>query len=185
MTEEKITGLKTADYYYELPERLIAQDPLRDRSSSRLMVLHKETGEIEHKTFTDILDYLEAGDCLVLNDTRVIPARLIGTRVPKGSDGTHLSGGGRFHEGGSAAEILLLKRLSENTWETIVHPGKKLREGDVVVFGEGKQEGPAPLTATIKEVLPDGNRIVEFAFDGIWEEVLNELGEMPLPPYIT
>lgn len=188
-----MTGLRTSDYFYDLPQELIAQDPLADRSSSRLLVLNRRTGTVEHRHFTDIVEYLEPGDTLVLNDTKVIPARLLGLRVPRKSDGSLelTPRGGKFHEGGSEAEILLLKRLSEDRWETIVRPGKKLRVDDVVVFGEqGDSTGAAPdakpiLTATIEEILPDGNRIVRFTFDGIWEEVLNELGEMPLPPYIT
>ncbi|MBP3737165.1 MAG: S-adenosylmethionine:tRNA ribosyltransferase-isomerase, partial [Lachnospiraceae bacterium] len=185
-----MTGLRTSDYFYDLPQELIAQDPLADRSSSRLLVLNRRTGTVEHRHFTDIVEYLEPGDTLVLNDTKVIPARLLGLRVPRKSDGSLelTPRGGKFHEGGSEAEILLLKRLSEDRWETIVRPGKKLRTGDAVVFGERKTGsgdgggktgvGDPILTATIEEILPDGNRIVRFTFDGIWEEVLNELGEM-------
>lgn len=152
-----------SDYYYDLPTELIAQDPLEDRSSSKLMYLNKRTGETSDYHFSDILSFLKAGDTLVLNNTKVIPARLLGER--EGS--------------GGAVEILLLKRESEKVWECLVKPGKKLREGAVAVFGNGK------LKATVLEVLEDGNRKVEFTYDGIWEEVLDSLGEMPLPPYIT
>ncbi len=152
-----------SDFYYDLPEELIAQDPLEKRSDSRLMVLNRETGEVCHKTFTDILSYLSPGDCLVLNDTRVIPARLLGVKP----------------DTGAAVEVLLLKRIDDKRWETIVRPGKKLRPGAEVSFGDGK------LTGRIEEVLPEGNRIVSFDYEGIFEEVLDELGQMPLPPYIT
>ena len=155
--------MKTSDFSYELPERLIAQDPLEDRSASRLMVLPRKEGEIEHRTFKDLPKYLRAGDCLVINDTKVIPARLLGVR-----EGT-----------GGAVEILLLKKLTKEEWECLVRPGKKLRTGARVSFGEGL------LTAEIKEVLEDGNRIVHFFYEGIFEEILDKLGEMPLPPYIT
>ena len=161
--QESVTGLKTSDYDYDLPKELIAQDPLDDRSSSRLMVLDRESGEIEHRVFRDIIDYLNPGDCLVINDTKVIPARLIGAR--EGS--------------GGKVEIFLLKRKEKDIWETLVRPGKKLREGAAVVFGDGE------LRAVIKEVLPDGNRHVQFFYEGIFEEVLDRLGQMPLPPYIT
>ncbi len=167
-------GLRTADYYYDLPEELIAQDPLADRSASRLLVLHRSTGTVEHRHFRDILDYLEPGDTLVLNDTRVIPARLIGERL------------GRLHadQTGAESEVLLLKRLSADTWETIVRPGKKLKAGDRIAFGRENGSGDPVMTAEILEVKEDGNRIVRFVYDGIWEEVLDRLGEMPLPPYI-
>jgi len=155
--------MKTSDFYYNLPEELIAQDPLLDRSSSRLMVLDKETGNIEHRVFKVIIDYLNPGDCLVLNNTKVIPARLLGFK----------------EDTGASVEVFLLKRLSDNTWETLVRPGKKLRPGARVTFGDGK------LRAEITGVLEDGNRLVSFEYDGIFEEVLDELGEMPLPPYIT
>jgi S-adenosylmethionine:tRNA ribosyltransferase-isomerase len=155
--------MKTSDFYYDLPEELIAQDPLEDRASSRLMILDKETGQIRHSVFHDIVRYLKKGDCLVINDTKVIPARLIGHRE---NTGGHV-------------EILLLKRLSDSTWETLVKPGKKARTGDVIVFGDGILKG------TITEVLPDGNRHVRFTYDGIFEEILDKLGQMPLPPYIT
>lgn len=154
--------MKTSDFYYELPERLIAQNPLLKRSDSRLMILNKITGQISHSVFDRVTDYLRKGDCLVLNNTKVIPARLIGRR-----------------SGGGEAEILLLKRLDGNVWETIVRPGKKLRAGAAVTFGDGR------LSAIIEDVTDDGNRIVKFEYTGIFEEVLDALGEMPLPPYIT
>ncbi len=178
------TGLDTADYFYELPKELIAQDPIPDRSSSRLLVMDRSTGAVTHRVFRDVKEYLRPGDCLVLNDTKVIPARLLGTRSDTGAN----------------VEILLLKRLadngdeviqsgprdSENTceWECLVKPGKKLRPGSRVHFGAGDPTD-APLRAEILEVKDDGNRIARFYFDGIWEEVLDALGEMPLPPYIT
>ena len=155
--------MKTSDFYYDLPERLIAQDPILKRSDSRLMLLDKNTGEIEHSVFNKLPEYLKPGDCLVINNTKVIPARLIGKK-----EGT-----------GGAVEILLLKRISDDVWETLVKPGKKLRTGARVSFGGGI------LKAEIMDVLEDGNRHVKFEYDGIFEEVLNELGEMPLPPYIT
>lgn len=166
--------MKTSDFYYDLPKELIAQDPLTDRSSSRLLVVHRESGTWEHKHFTDIIDYLKPGDCLVINDTKVIPARLIGERIHK-QDGPYREPDGP----GARIEILLLKRLSDTRWETLTKPGKRCKTGDRVSFGNGK------LTATVTDVLPDGNRIVEFRFDGIFEEILDELGQMPLPPYIT
>ena len=155
-------SLKTSDFFYELPEELIAQDPLEDRSSSRLMHLPLDGGAVSHHSFKDIKGFLKKGDTLVLNDTRVIPARLLGER-----EGT-----------GGAVEILLLKRRSRNDWECLVRPGKKCRVGSRVVFGDHD------LTAEVKEVLPDGNRVVSFEFQGVWEELLDRLGEMPLPPYI-
>lgn len=155
--------MKVSDFTYELPEELIAQDPLKDRASSRLMVLDKKSGAVSHRSFRDIKEYLRKGDCLVLNNTRVIPARLLGERI-----GT-----------GGAVEILLLKRLGDNTWETLVRPGKKLKAGAAVSFGGGLLKGE------IEEVLPDGNRIVRFEYEGIFEELLDRLGQMPLPPYIT
>lgn len=155
--------MNTSDFYYDLPKELIAQDPLTDRSSSRLMILNKETGEYSHHTFKEIINYLDEGDCLVINNTKVIPARLFGVKK----------------ETGSVIELLLLKRISENVWETLVKPGKKARKGCVISFGEGK------LTGEIIDVLEDGNRLIEFTFDGIFEEILDELGTMPLPPYIT
>ncbi|MDE6636575.1 MAG: tRNA preQ1(34) S-adenosylmethionine ribosyltransferase-isomerase QueA [Lachnospiraceae bacterium] len=154
--------MKTSDFYYELPEGLIAQNPLLRRSDSRLMILNKETGEIKHSVFDRVTEYLREGDCLVINNTKVLPARLIGRRP-----------------GGGEAEILLLKRMGEDVWETIVRPGKKLRAGATVTFGDGR------LKATIEEVTADGNRLVRFEYEGIFEEVLDALGEMPLPPYIT
>lgn len=154
--------MKKSDFYYELPQELIAQTPLKDRASSRLMVLDKKTGKIEHKVFRDIKDMLNAGDCLVINETRVLPARLIGVRK----------------DTGTRVEVLLLTRKDANTWETIVYPGKKARPGHKIVFGDGQ------LEATVKEVINDGNRIIEFKYDGIFEEILDKLGQMPLPPYI-
>lgn len=151
------------DFYFELPPELIAQDPLEDRSGSRLLVLDRETGEIEHKIFTDIVDYLHEGDCLVLNNTKVIPARLMGEKA-----GT-----------GAAIEVLLLKRRENDVWETLVKPGKKAREGAVISFGGGL------LTGRVVDVVEEGNRLVQFQYEGIFEEVLDRLGEMPLPPYIT
>ena len=157
------TGYSTKDYYYDLPKALIAQDPLEDRSSSRLMVLGKKSGHVSHHHFTEILDFLRPGDCLVINKTRVIPARLIGT---KKDTGAHV-------------EILLLRRKQNDIWETLVRPGKKLRPGAEVTFGDGS------LTATILDVVEGGDRLVQFHYDGIFEEILDRLGEMPLPPYIT
>jgi S-adenosylmethionine:tRNA ribosyltransferase-isomerase len=155
--------LKKSDFYFELPEELIAQDPLRDRASSRLLVLEKETGKTEHHVFRDILQYLVPGDCLVLNNTKVIPARLLGTK----------------EETGAAVEVLLLKRKEKDVWETLVKPGKKMRPGARISFGRGL------LKAEVLDVVEEGNRLVRFTYDGIFEEVLDKLGEMPLPPYIT
>ncbi|MGL4738882.1 MAG: tRNA preQ1(34) S-adenosylmethionine ribosyltransferase-isomerase QueA [Cellulosilyticaceae bacterium] len=154
--------MKTSDFYFDLPEELIAQVPLADRTASRLMSLDKYTGEIVHKHFYDIIDDLHTGDCLVLNNTRVIPARLFGAR--EGS--------------GGKVEILLLTRKNEKEWEALVKPGKKARIGDRIVFGEGI------LVAEVKEIIEDGKRIIAFEYEGIFEEVLDRLGEMPLPPYI-
>ena len=151
------------DFSYDLPQELIAQDPLEDRSSSRLMLLDKNTGAIEHKVFKDIIDYLNPGDCLVLNNTKVIPARLMGVR-----EGT-----------GASIEVLLLKRRENDIWEVLVKPGKKARPGDRIIFGEGK------LTAEVLDVVEDGNRLIKFFYEGVFEAVLDELGQMPLPPYIT
>ena len=158
-----MTELRRSDYFYELPQELIAQDPLADRSSSRLMAVDRNTGKYEHKVFSDIVDFLDPGDCLVLNNTKVIPARLLGKR-----DGT-----------GGHVEVLLLKRINATDWETLVKPGKSCRPGQKLDFGEGT------LKAEVLEVVEDGNRIVRFHFDGIFEEILDKLGEMPLPPYIT
>ena len=155
--------MKTSDFNFELPEELIAQDPLEDRSASRLLVLNKETGETEHKIFKDIIDLVNPGDCLVLNNTKVIPARLL---CVKEDTGAHV-------------EVFLLKKLSKDTWETLVKPGKKLKPGARVIFGDGL------LTATILDTMEEGIRKVLFEYDGIFEEVLDKLGEMPLPPYIT
>ncbi len=162
-TEKVPVGYSTADYWFDLPKELIAQDPLEDRASSRLLVMNKDTGELEHKIFRDIIDYLKPGETLVLNNTKVIPARLMGTKI----------------DTGASVEILLLKRRENDIWETLVRPGKKLRPGAKVTFGDGL------LTAEILEVVDEGNRLVQFHYDGIFEEVLDRLGEMPLPPYIT
>lgn len=155
--------MKTSDFAYDLPEELIAQDPLADRASSRLLVLDKETGERAHKSFHEIVHYLRRGDCLVINDTKVIPARLIGQK-----EGT-----------GGKVEVLLLKRRENNIWETLVKPGKKARPGAEIVFGGGL------LRAEVLEVVEEGNRLVKFSYEGIFEEILDQLGQMPLPPYIT
>ena len=168
--------LKKSDFYYELPEELIAQDPLSDRSSSRLLVLDKNTGEFKHEHFSNITNYLKKGDCLVINNTKVIPARLIGERIV---DDFTPRKGFEAPKAGAAVEVFLLKRLEADLWETIVKPGKKLREGAKVSFGNGE------LSGVIEDVKPDGNRLVRFGFNGIFEEVLDRLGEMPLPPYIT
>ena len=170
--------LKTSDFNYDLPKELIAQDPLADRSSSRLLVMNKETGELTHTVFSEVVRYLEPGDCLVINDTKVIPARLLGERLPREVDG------GRNEKARAAQprahmELLLLKRLGDRTWETLAKPGKRAQVGDRISFGEGM------LVATVTEVKDDGNRIVRFDFDGIFEEILDKLGQMPLPPYIT
>jgi len=155
--------MKTSDFFYDLPEELIAQDPLEDRTASRLLVLNRETGAIEHKIFSDVIDYLNEGDCLVINNTRVIPARLIGEK-----EGT-----------GGKVEVLLLKRRANDVWETLVKPGKKLKPGAKITFGDGR------LRAEVLEVVEEGNRLVKFHYEGIFEEILDSLGEMPLPPYIT
>ena len=157
------TKMDVKDFRYDLPQELIAQDPLEDRSSSRLLVLDKDTGEITHKHFYDIINYLDEGDCLVLNETKVIPARLMGVKK----------------DTGAVVEILLLKRKSKTVWECLVKPGKKCRVGAVIEFGEGL------LTGTVSDIVEEGNRIIEFEFDGIFEEILDKLGTMPLPPYIT
>ncbi len=155
--------MNTSDFYFELPKEQIAQDPLPDRSASRLMVLHRDSGIIEHKKFTDLIQYLKPGDCLVRNNTKVIPARLFGTK----------------EDTGAVIEFLLLNRRTEDVWETLVKPGKKARAGARVMFGDGL------LSGEIVDVLEDGNRLVRFFYDGIFEEILDELGQMPLPPYIT
>lgn len=155
--------LKKSDFYFDLPEELIAQDPLEDRSSSRLLVMNKDNGDISHHTFREIVDFLRPGDCLVLNNTKVIPARLLGER-----EGT-----------GAHVEVLLLRRKSGDVWETLVKPGKKCRPGTRLVFGGGM------LCAEVLETVEEGNRLLRFEYDGIFEEVLDRLGEMPLPPYIT
>lgn len=158
-----MNGLKTSDFYYDLPKELIAQDPLEDRSASRLLVLHRKSGRVEHRVFTDIVEYLRPGDCLVRNNTRVIPARLFGTR----------------EDTGAVIELLLLKRREKDLWETLVKPGKKARTGAKICFGDGVLRGE------IVDVLEDGNRLIRFGYEGIFEEILDELGQMPLPPYIT
>ncbi len=150
------------DFYYDLPKELIAQDPLDDRSSSRLLVVDKNTGEFRHETFSNIIDYLNPGDCLVLNDTKVIPARLFGIR----------------EDTGASVEILLLKRKNDSTWECLVKPGKKARVGHTFDFG-GLMKGE------IIDIVEEGNRLIRFTYDGIFEEILDQLGQMPLPPYIT
>lgn len=151
------------DFYFDLPQELIAQDPLEDRSASRLLVLDKNTGEIRHKHFRDVLSYLKKGDCLVINDTKVIPARLFGVK-----EGTQ-----------AKIEILLLKRRENDIWETLVKPGKKAKVGTVISFGEGILKG------TVVDVVDEGNRLIQFSYEGIFEEILDRLGQMPLPPYIT
>ena len=155
--------MKTSDFYYDLPEELIAQDPLEDRSASRLMVLDKNTGKIQHHIFKEIVHYLNPGDCLVINDTKVIPARLYGTKV--GTD--------------AKIEVLLLKRKENNIWETLVKPGKKAKIGTRISFGDGL------LMGEVVDIVEEGNRLIQFSYDGIFEEILDKLGQMPLPPYIT
>lgn len=155
--------MKTSDFGYDLPEELIAQDPLEDRDSSRLLLLDKDTGRWKHEIFHDITHYLRPGDCLVLNDTKVIPARLIGER----------------EETGGKVEVLLLKRRTDQVWETLVKPGKKARPGMRLSFGNGL------LRAEVQEVVEEGNRLIRFEYEGIFEEILDQLGQMPLPPYIT
>lgn len=155
--------MKTSDFYFELPQELIAQDPLKDRSSSRLMILDRSTGEVSHHVFKEIVDELNPGDCLVINNTKVIPARLYGV---KEDTGAHI-------------EILLLKRRENDVWETLVKPGKKAKPGTRIVFGDGR------LKAEVVDVVEEGNRLIHFEYEGIFEEVLDALGEMPLPPYIT
>ena len=155
--------MKTSDFYYDLPEELIAQDPLEDRSSSRLLVLDKKTGETEHHVFREIVDYLDPGDCLVINDTKVIPARLIGAK----------------EETGAKIEVLLLKRGADDVWETLVKPGRKAKPGTRISFGDGL------LTGEVVDIVDEGNRLIRFEYEGIFEEILDQLGQMPLPPYIT
>lgn len=155
--------MKTSDFYYDLPEELIAQNPLEDRSSSRLLVLDRKTGEREHRVFRELVEFLNPGDCLVVNNTRVIPARLMGVK-----EGT-----------GAGIEVLLLKRCEDNVWETLVKPGKKARPGARISFGDGL------LTGEVLEVVEEGNRRIRFFYEGIFEEILDRLGQMPLPPYIT
>ena len=155
--------MKTSDFYYDLPKELIAQDPLEDRSASRLMHLDKTTGEYKHGHFRDILQYLKPGDCLVINDTKVIPARLLGVK----------------EDTGAHVEVLLLKRRENDIWETLVKPGKKCRPGAVLSFGDGLLKG------TVLDVVDEGNRLIQFSYEGIFEQILDQLGQMPLPPYIT
>ena len=155
--------MKTSDFYFDLPKELIAQDPLKDRSGSRLMVLDKETGEVSHHIFKEIIDFLNPGDCLVINNTKVIPARLYGVK----------------EDTGAHVEVLLLKRMENDVWETLVKPGKKLRPGARISFGDGL------LKAEVLDIVDEGNRRIRFTYDGIFEEILDQLGEMPLPPYIT
>lgn len=155
--------MRKEDFYFDLPEELIAQDPLEERSSSKLLVLDKETGKTEHHVFKEIVDYLEEGDCLVLNDTKVLPARLIGAKV--GTD--------------AKIEVLLLKRKENDVWETLVKPGKKAKPGAKISFGDGL------LVGEVVDIVEEGNRLIKFQYNGIFEEVLDQLGEMPLPPYIT
>ncbi len=161
--KQEIEKMNVTDFNFELPPELIAQDPLEDRSASRLLVLDKNTGEMEHRHFRDILQYLKKGDCLVINDTKVIPARLMGHKV--GTD--------------AGIEVLLLKRKSDNVWETLVKPGKKMKIGAEVSFGDGLLKGK------VIDVVDEGNRLIQFEYDGIFEEILDKLGQMPLPPYIT
>lgn len=155
--------MKTSDFYFDLPQELIAQDPLEDRSSSRLLVLDRKSGEIRHEIFKDIVHYLNPGDCLVVNDTKVIPARLFGNKV--GTD--------------AKIEVLLLKRKENNIWETLVKPGKKAKPGTKISFGEGL------LMGEVIDVVEEGNRLIQFSYEGVFEEILDQLGQMPLPPYIT
>ena len=155
--------MNVKDFYFDLPQELIAQDPLEDRSASRLLVLDKKTGEIEHKIFKDITSYLRKGDCLVINDTKVIPARLFGVK----------------EDTQAKIEVLLLKRRENDVWETLVKPGKKAKPGTVISFGEGLLKG------TVIDVVEEGNRLIQFSYEGIFEEILDQLGQMPLPPYIT
>ena len=155
--------MRKEDFYFDLPEELIAQDPLEDRSSSRLLVLDKETGKVEHHVVREIIDYLQEGDCLVINDTKVIPARLIGSKI--GTD--------------AKIEVLLLKRKENDVWETLVKPGKKAKVGTRISFGDGL------LVGEVVDIVEEGNRLIHFEYEGIFEEILDQLGQMPLPPYIT
>ena len=155
--------MKKEDFYFDLPEELIAQDPLEDRSGSRLLVLNKETGEVEHHVFREIVNYLNEGDCLVINDTKVLPARLIGSKI--GTD--------------AKIEVLLLKRKENDVWETLVKPGKKAKVGTRISFGDGL------LVGEVVDIVEEGNRLIHFEYEGIFEEILDQLGQMPLPPYIT
>ena len=165
--------MKKQDFYFDLPEELIAQDPLENRSSSRLLVLDKENGTTKHLTFTHILDYLKEGDCLVINNTKVIPARLIGERILPEGVGTGAE------TKGAQIELLLLKRRENDIWETLVKPGKKAEPGTKIQFGDGL------LVAEVLDIVEEGNRLVKFYYEGIFEEILDQLGQMPLPPYIT
>ena len=155
--------MNVSEFNFELPQELIAQDPLADRSASRLLVLDKETGKTMHKHFKDLKSFLKKGDCLVLNDTKVIPARLYGVK----------------EETGARIEVLLLKRKGNDVWETLVKPGKKARPGTVISFGDGLLKG------TVTDVVEEGNRLIQFSYEGIFEQILDRLGQMPLPPYIT
>lgn len=155
--------MNVKDFYFDLPQELIAQDPLEDRSASRLLVMDKKTGEIEHRVFRDIVHYLNPGDCLVINDTKVIPARLFGVK----------------EDTQAKIEVLLLKRKEHDIWETLVKPGKKCKPGTVISFGDGL------LTGTVTDIVEEGNRLIQFHYEGIFEEILDQLGQMPLPPYIT
>ena len=163
MEQIDMNEMKLSDFNYELPQELIAQDPLLKRSDSRLMVLNRETGGIEHRHFSDVIEYLNPGDCLVVNNTKVIPARLFGSK-----EGTE-----------AKIEILLLKRKENDVWETLVKPGKKAKPGTRISFGDGL------LTGEVIDVVEEGNRLIKFTYDGIFEEILDQLGQMPLPPYIT
>lgn len=155
--------MKREDFYFDLPQELIAQDPLEDRSASRLLVLNRRTGEVEHHIFRDVIEYLNEGDCLVINDTKVIPARLFGSRI--GTD--------------AKIEVLLLKRKENDVWETLVKPGKKAKTGTRISFGDGL------LVGEVVDIVEEGNRMIRFEYEGIFEEILDRLGQMPLPPYIT
>ena len=171
--------MQLKDFEYNLPKELIAQDPIKKRDESRLLVIDKKTGELSHHIFKDIIDYFEPGDTLVLNETKVIPARLIGNIVSNRMGELCEPSSAGENQLGRICEVFLVKRITDKTWECLVRPGKKLRIGAKVSFGDGK------LVCEIKDVLPDGNRIVEFIYEGIFEEILDSLGEMPLPPYIT